>query len=76
MRLKLKESPVFQAMKEAGKTARNPLARELPTWRAQKLILVALFGVAAGLTVIWYTALFPALSFLQNALRVEDTAAG
>ena len=76
MRLKLKESPVFQAMKEAGKTARNPLQGELhAAGSSSKMILVALFGIAAGLTVIWYTAQFQALYFLQNALRIDDTAA-
>jgi MFS family permease len=75
VRLKLKESPVFKAMKEAGKTAGNPLTESFRGWQRTKLILVALFGVSAGLTVIWYTAQFQALYFLQNALRVDDTAA-
>jgi MFS family permease len=75
VRLKLKESPVFQAMKEAGKLARNPLKESFATRANVKLILVALFGIAAGLTVIWYTAQFQAMYFLQNALRIEDTAA-
>jgi MFS family permease len=75
VRLKLRESPVFQAMKAAGKTAGNPLAESFRGWQRTKLILVALFGVSAGLTVIWYTAQFQALYFLQNALRVDDNAA-
>ncbi|HMG47659.1 MAG TPA: MFS transporter [Allosphingosinicella sp.] len=75
VRLKLKESPVFQAMKEAGGTARNPLRESFRSWRRVKMILVALFGIAAGLTVIWYTAQFQALYFLQNALRIEDNSA-
>jgi MFS family permease len=75
IRLKLKESPVFKAMKEAGETAKNPVAESFNSWPKIKLVLVALFGVAAGLTVIWYTAQFQALYFLQNALRIEDTAA-
>ena len=75
VRLKLKESPVFQAMKEAGKTSRNPLRDSFRGARQVKLIFVALFGIAAGLTVIWYTAQFQALYFLQNALRIDDTAA-
>lgn len=75
VRLKLKESPVFQAMKEAGTTARNPIAESFRGRRQVKMVLVALFGVAAGLTVIWYTAQFQALYFLQNALRIDDTAA-
>src|SRR3546814_20739513 len=44
MRLKLKESPVFQAMKAAGETARNPLAESFATWANIKMVLVALFG--------------------------------
>ena len=75
VRLKLKESPVFQAMKEAGATARNPFRESFRGRYQVKMILVALFGVAAGLTVIWYTAQFQALYFLQNALRIDDTAA-
>src|SRR3954471_12993483 len=75
VRLKLKESPVFQAMKASGQTARNPLKESFDTWPKVKLVLVALFGIAAGLTVIWYTAQFQGLYFLQNALRIDDTAA-
>jgi MFS family permease len=75
VRLKLKESPVFQAMKEAGETARHPLRESFKGKRQLKMIFVALFGVAAGLTVVWYTAQFQALYFLQNALRIDDTAA-
>jgi MFS family permease len=36
---------------------------------------VALFGIAAGLTVIWYTAMFTVLSFIQSTMRVEETTA-
>ncbi|MEA3042629.1 MAG: hypothetical protein QOH47_467 [Sphingomonadales bacterium] len=75
VRLKLKESPVFKAMKAAGETAGNPLKESFRGWQRTRMILVALFGIAAGLTVIWYTAQFQALYFLQNSLRIEDTAA-
>ena len=75
VRLKLKESPVFQAMKDAGEIAKNPLKETFATRANVKLVLVALFGIAAGLTVIWYTAQFQAMYFLQNSLRIEDTAA-
>ena len=75
VRLKLKESPVFQAMKAAGETARNPLKESFDTGAKWRLILVALFGIAAGLTVIWYTAQFQGLYFLQNALHIDDNAA-
>jgi MFS family permease len=75
VRLKLKESPVFRAMKEAGLTARNPISESFDSWPKIKLVLVALFGISAGLTVIWYTAQFQGLYFLQNALRIDDNAA-
>jgi MFS family permease len=75
VRLKLKESPVFRAMKAAGLTARNPISESFDSWPKIKLVLVALFGISAGLTVIWYTAQFQGLYFLQNALRIDDTAA-
>jgi MFS family permease len=75
IRMKLSESPVFQAMKEAGETAKNPLRESFDSWAKTKRILAAMIGVAAGLTVIWYTAQFQALYFLQNALRVSDTTA-
>ena len=73
MRLKLQESPIFKAMKAAGRVASNPLAEAFSTRANVRLILVAMLGIAAGLTVIWYTAQFGALYFLQNAQRLDDT---
>jgi MFS family permease len=75
IRLMLKESPVFQAMKEQGTLARNPISESFNSGPKVRRVLVALFGIAAGLTVIWYTAQFQALYFLQNSLRIEDNAA-
>lgn len=75
IRFKLNESPVFKAMKEAGETARNPLAESFNSGRKTWRILAVMMGVAAGLTVIWYTAQLYALSFLQDALRIDDRSA-
>ena len=75
MRLKLAESPVFKAMKEEGQLARNPLKETFTYPGNGRRLFVALFGIAAGLTVIWYTAMFQVLYFLQNALKVEDATA-
>ncbi len=75
MRLKLSESPVFKAMKEAGETSANPFMESLRYPGNLKRILVALFGLAAGLTVIWYTAMFSSLAFLTGPMRVEPIAA-
>jgi len=75
MRLKLSESPVFKRMKAAGETARNPFIESFTYPGNLKRLFVALFGIAAGLTVIWYTAMFTVLSFLQQTMRVQETAA-
>ncbi len=75
MRFQLSESPVFQAMRAAGETAANPFTESF-TWPGNlRRLFVALFGIAAGLTVIWYTALFSVLTFLTGAMHVKDTAA-
>jgi MFS family permease len=75
MRFRLSESPVFKAMKEAGATAANPFKESFTYPGNLKRLFVALFGIAAGLTVIWYTAMFSVLAFLQGPMRVEQTTA-
>ncbi|MBB5685517.1 MFS transporter [Sphingobium boeckii] len=75
MRLKLSESPVFKAMKAKGELAKNPLKETFTYPGNKRRLFVALFGIAAGLTVIWYTALFQVLYFIQNSMRVEDQTA-
>lgn len=75
MRLKLSESPVFQAMKQQGELAKNPLKESFTYPGNPRRIFIALFGIAAGLTVIWYTAMFSGLAFLKGPMKVEDTAA-
>lgn len=75
MRLKLNESPVFRAMKEAGEMSHNPFVESFTYPGNKKRIFVALFGVACGLTIVFYTAFFSTLSFLKGPMRVDDTAA-
>ena len=75
MRLKLSESPVFSAMKAKGELASNPFVESFTYPGNKRRIFVALFGIGAGLTVIWYTAMFYTLSFLTVQMRVEETRA-
>jgi nitrate/nitrite transporter NarK len=75
IRLQLSESPVFKAMKEAGTTSKNPFVESFQYPGNIKRILVALFGVAAGLTVIYYTSQFGTLYFLTGTARVPETDA-
>ncbi|WP_253201339.1 MFS transporter [Sphingomonas quercus] len=74
MRMRMEESPVFMKLKARQELCHNPLKESFTTPGNIRRILVALFGVSAGLTVIWYTAQFQTMYFLQNALRVDDTA--
>ena len=75
IRLKLSESPVFRAMKEAGTVSKNPFRDSLSYPGNIKRVLIALFGVAAGLTVIYYTSQFGTLYFLQGTARVPEEEA-
>jgi len=75
VRLMLRESPVFLAMQKEGTLARNPLKESVDSWPKWRKLLVVLFGVTAGLTVIFYTAHFQSLYFIQNAVRIDDTSA-
>ena len=52
MRLKLSESPVFQAMKAAGETASNPFVESFTFPGNKRRIFVALFGITGVLTTI------------------------
>lgn len=72
MRLKLSESPVFQAMKEAGETSGNPFIESFTYPGNGKRIFVALFGISGILTTIWYTAFFSGMSFLRGPMHVDD----
>jgi MFS family permease len=71
IRLKLRESPLFSKLKDAGKTSSAPIKDSFGNKRNWKLILLALFGATAGQAVVWYTGQFYALYFLQTALKID-----
>ena len=75
MRLKLSESPVFKAMKEAGELSKNPFVESFTYPGNKKRLIIALFGGAAGMTVIFYTAYFSGMSFLKGPMQINDTTA-
>ncbi len=75
IRMKLSESPVFKAMKAAGTTSRNPILDSIREPGNFGRVMVALFGVAAGLSVVYYTSQFGTLYFLQGTARIGETEA-
>src|SRR5256886_6280133 len=58
IRLKLSESPLFQAMKAEGKGSKHPLRDSFLVWDNLKFVLLALFGLTAGQAVGWDTGQF------------------
>src|SRR6202167_3727384 len=71
IRLKLEESPIFQKMKSEGRTSKSPIRESFGSWGNLKGVLVLLFGITSGMTVIGYGAQFHALFFMQNTLQVD-----
>jgi MFS family permease len=71
IRLKLEESPIFKRMQADGCTSKSPIKESFGSWGNLRSVLVTLFGITTGMTVIWYSAQFYALFFLQTALQVD-----
>ena len=75
IRLRMKESPIFQQLKSAGMTSAQPLKEAFTKWVNLKRVLISLFGATAGQGVVWYTGQFYALFYLQTVLNVNGTSA-
>ncbi|MEO8041128.1 MAG: MFS transporter [Acidobacteriota bacterium] len=75
IRLRMKESPIFQHVKSRGMTSANPLVEAFTKWANLKRVLISLFGATAGQGVVWYTGQFYALFYLQSILNVNATSA-
>jgi len=74
IRLQLAESPLFQEMKDQGKTSKAPITESFFS-KNGKIALLALLGATAGQAVVWYAGQFYALFFLTQTLKVEPTTA-
>ncbi len=75
IRLRMKESPIFEQVKSSGMTSANPLIEAFTKWKNLKIVLISLFGATAGQGVVWYTGQFYALFYLQSILNVNATSA-
>src|SRR5262245_8298726 len=73
IRMRMKESPIFQHIKSSGMTSAKPLKEAFTQWHNLKHVLISLFGATAGQGVVWYTGQFYALFYLQTVLRVNQT---
>ncbi len=70
VRLRLRETPLFTRLKDAGQSSTSPWRESFGNAPNRRLILLALFGMTAGQAVVWYQGQFQALFFLQNTLNI------
>jgi len=75
IRLSLNESPIFQKMKDEGKTSKRPLGEAFGEWSNAKIAILALLGATAGEAVVWYGGQFYALFFLTQTIKVPAVTA-
>ena len=71
IRWRMRETPLFSRLKQAGLTSTSPLKDSLGNKRNWKLIAVVLFGGTAGQAVVWYTGQFYAQVFLGSILKLD-----
>ncbi len=75
MRVQMRESPIFEQLRERGMTSAAPIREAFTQPANLKRALVSLFGATAGQGVVWYTGQFYALFYLQSILNVGGLAA-
>ena len=75
IRLSLHESPVFKAMKANGRTSRAPLAETFLKWCNLKVVLVALFGLAAGQAIVISVGMTYSFFFITQTLKLDFATA-
>ena len=69
IRLQLQETPIFQAIKAKGQTARNPWREAFLTQNVQYVIIASIVVIGEG--VVWYSSQFWALYFLQQVRKPD-----
>ncbi len=75
IRLRMKESPIFQHIKSSGMASAQPIYDAFASPANRKRVLITLFGATAGQGVVWYTGQFYALFYMQTILKIERVQA-
>jgi MFS family permease len=75
IRWRMKESPIYTQIKAAGMHSTKPLTDAFTNWKNLKQVLTSLFGATAGQGVLWYTAQFYSLFYLQTVLKLNAKTA-
>ncbi len=75
IRLRMKESPIFQHIKATGMSSARPLYDAFANPENRRRVLISLFGATAGQGVVWYTGQFYALFYMKTVLKIPETTA-
>lgn len=75
IRLRLRESPVFEQLKRTGQVSAKPVQESLFEWANLKIILIGLFGASVGRTAVWYAGQLYVYYFLTATLKVDESSA-
>jgi MFS family permease len=70
IRLRLQESPVFLAMKQAGRGSTAPLREVFGRWEHMRMVLLVLLGAIAGQSVATATGSYPIYLLMLN-LKID-----
>ena len=71
MRLKLTESPTFEAMKAEGQASKAPYAEAFGQWSNLKLVILAFLSMMCAQGAVWYTSFFYVQTFMEKFLKVD-----
>jgi MFS family permease len=65
------ESPVFEAMQKQGRGSKAPLRELFFEWKNLRVLLLALFGLAAGQAVVINVGMTYSFFFLTQTLKLD-----
>ena len=71
VRMRLRESPVFEKIRAAGAMSKAPITESFLHWASLKFVLIALCSFMAAHAVIWYSIHFYSQVFLERILKVD-----
>lgn len=70
-RLSLRETPLFEMLRETGRLSRSPIRETLFDRSNLKIILISTFGVTAGQAVMGVTSNIYATQYMQAVLHID-----
>lgn len=71
VRARLHESPVFARMKAEQRLSKTPVKDTFGNWANLRLVLIALFGVTAGMGSTYFTGQFYVMIFMQQTAKID-----